>query len=91
MNQPNKLECYIILDWKGFPITNTPTSWSDLKATKKKFCEYHTRAGIYKTIYKLLVLYRMHQSATNLLSYHDNGKIIVKVFVGLRIDNYFQT
>ncbi len=28
-NWPNKLECYITQDWKGLPMTNTLTHWSN--------------------------------------------------------------
>jgi hypothetical protein len=40
-NGLNKLECYIALDWKGLPRTNTLAYWAHLKVTKKmKCCEF---------------------------------------------------
>jgi hypothetical protein len=27
-NEPNKLECYITLDWKGLSGTNAPAYWA---------------------------------------------------------------
>jgi hypothetical protein len=29
-NEPNKLECYITLGWKGFPVTKTPAYWAQM-------------------------------------------------------------
>jgi hypothetical protein len=41
MNQPNKLECYITLGWKGLQVKNTLAYWVYLEVTKKiKGCEY---------------------------------------------------
>jgi len=28
-NEPNKLECYITLGWKGLPITTTLAYWNN--------------------------------------------------------------
>ncbi len=37
-----KLECYITLGWKGFPVTNTIAYWDYSQARKKmKCCEYN--------------------------------------------------
>ncbi len=44
-NRPNKLECYIKHGWKGLPVTNTLSYWSNSKVTKKKkCCEYGPRS-----------------------------------------------
>ncbi len=40
MSGPKKLECFIILSWKGVPGTNTLAYWAHLKVKKKiKCCE----------------------------------------------------
>jgi len=40
-NEPNKLELYIALGWKGFSGSNTLAYWVNPKVTKKKkCCEY---------------------------------------------------
>jgi hypothetical protein len=42
-NDPNKLECFITLGWRGFPLTNTLGYWTNLWVKKKmKCCEYDT-------------------------------------------------
>jgi len=41
MDGPNKLECYITLDWIGSPVTNNLVYWAHSEAMKKmNCCEY---------------------------------------------------
>jgi len=35
MNEPNKLECYIMLGWKAFPWTNSLAYWTMYKLQRK--------------------------------------------------------
>jgi hypothetical protein len=35
MNQPIKLDCYIVSGWKGLPVINTPTYWAYSLVIKK--------------------------------------------------------
>ncbi len=46
MNEPNKLECYITLDIKGFIVTNTLAYWEHSQVKKKMkwdfFVDFHT-------------------------------------------------
>jgi hypothetical protein len=45
INQPNKLECYIKLGWKGLPATNALAYWACSKVIMKmKCCEYSPRS-----------------------------------------------
>ncbi len=42
MNGPNKLDCYITVDWKGLPETNTLPYLAYSLVTKKiKCCDYN--------------------------------------------------
>ncbi len=35
MNEPNKVECYITIVWKGLPLANTLAYWTNLQVLKK--------------------------------------------------------
>ncbi len=43
---PNKLECYITLDWKGLPETNTNTYWAHLEVIRTIVCCEYSPCGL---------------------------------------------
>ncbi len=91
MNQPNKLECYITLGWKGLPMANTLTYCYNSQCLKKmEGCEFIVRERIHNTSIsslptnaspklECLLLEGLCLVKCNTLAYLDNLKVKKKI------------
>jgi hypothetical protein len=56
MSEPNRMECYITLNWKGLPGTNTLAYLVYIKLSKMRCCE-HSSLKPYSQHFILYVTY----------------------------------